>query len=86
MTRYIPIYAVMFVLLTAASCETTRDVAVSRAAEANDLALEAAEFAMCKGASVGAVQRMYGKSTEQAAAWRTLCLTDRAAAPVPFVE
>ena len=83
MTRYIPIYALLLLL---SGCVGVPSTVVDRGAEAMDKALIASEFVMCKGASVGSVQRRYGQSAELAAAWRTLCLPNRDGAPVPFVE
>lgn len=45
---------------------------IQRAAEANDSALESAEWTICNGASVGSIRRAYG-SADRAAVWRQLC-------------
>ena len=56
------------------ACSVLADVA-GYGAEANDKALKASEFAICKGASVGAVMRRYN-TEELVEAWRKLCLND----------
>lgn len=43
-------------------------------AQAMDEGLVNAEWFVCNAASVGSVQRRYGKSPDLAAAWRQLCL------------
>jgi hypothetical protein len=48
------------------------DVMISRAAGANDSALDGAVFMVCNGASVGSVRRRFG-TEEQAQIWRELC-------------
>ncbi len=57
-----------------------RDFAVSEGARAYDAGLANAEFFLCRAASVGSVQRRYGRNTETAQAWRVLCLGNGAAA------
>ncbi len=49
-------------------------VAWDKGAKANDAALNASEAVICKGASIGAIQRKYGNNAAKAQAWRTLCL------------
>jgi hypothetical protein len=78
-------FCVLFALaLLLAGCSpqslAARDAAVDAGAEANDRALAAAEFAMCRGASIGSVMRRYATSADRAAAWRTLCLANGEAA------
>lgn len=48
-------------------------LAARKAAQAQDEALEAAEWWMCRGASVGSINRRYGSSREHMAAWAVLC-------------
>lgn len=66
-----------------------RDLAAEEGAKAYDEGLANAEFFICRAASVGSVQRRYGRSADTAQAWRTLCQGDGEAAaeviraPVP---
>lgn len=57
-----------------------RDVAVSEGARAYDEGLANAEFFICRAASVGSVQRRYGRNTDTAEAWHILCHGDGDAA------
>jgi len=57
-----------------------RDVAAGEGARAYDEGLTNAEFFICRAASVGSVQRRYGRTAETAEAWRVLCQGDGAAA------
>ncbi|MDX1574706.1 MAG: hypothetical protein R3285_00850 [Kiloniellales bacterium] len=57
-----------------------RDIAANEGAKAYDEGLANAEFFLCRAASVGSVQRRYGRTAETARAWRTLCLGDGEAA------
>lgn len=50
-----------------------RGIAAEEGAKAYDEGLANAEFLICRAASVGSVQRRYGRSAETAQAWRTLC-------------
>jgi uncharacterized lipoprotein len=52
-------------------CGTIEKV-ISKGAEVNDKALNAAEFTICKGATVGSIRRHYS-TAEQAKVWRDLC-------------
>lgn len=54
---------------------------VGAARDAQQTALDAAEFAMCQALSVAEWRRRYGYSAEVAEAWRTMC--DRAAPHIP---
>ena len=56
-----------------------RDFAASEGARAYDEGLANAEFFICRAASVGSVQRRYGRSAETAEAWRVLCQVDSTA-------
>lgn len=51
--------------------------AVAKGAKAYDEGLANAEFFVCNAASVGSVQRRYGRSADMAATWRALCLGNR---------
>jgi hypothetical protein len=72
--------------LTLAACGLTdtgtraRDVAAGEGARAYDEGLANAEFFICRAASVGSVQRRYGRTAETAQAWRILCLGNGEAA------
>ena len=57
-----------------------RDIAANEGAKAYDEGLANAEFFICRAASVGSIQRRYGRTAEIAQAWRTLCLGDGDAA------
>lgn len=47
--------------------------AAEQAAQAEDAALVAATWTLCRAVSVGAWLRAYGKEPEKAQAWRVLC-------------
>jgi hypothetical protein len=49
------------------------DFAATEGTRAYDEGLANAEFFICRAASVGSVQRRYGRSSETAEAWRVLC-------------
>ena len=72
--------AITIALLTLSGCSTqymaARDTAVTAAAHANDRALGAAEFTICRGASVGSVKRKYFTNESKARAWMELCNED----------
>jgi len=57
-----------------------RDIAASEGARAYDEGLANAEFFICRAASVGSVQRRYGRTADTAEAWRVLCHGDGEAA------
>ena len=57
-----------------------RDFVASEGARAYDEGLANAEFFICRAASVGSVQRRYGRDTDTAEAWRVLCHGDGEAA------
>jgi len=46
------------------------NTAIDKGAEANDAAVQAAEFAICNGASIGSIRRSFGNRPE---VWRELC-------------
>ena len=86
-TRLVPTRLVMTGLaLMLAGCGLTdtgtraRDFVASEGARAYDEGLANAEFFICRAASVGSVQRRYGRDTETAEAWRVLCHGDGEAA------
>ena len=56
----------------AAGCNTLQEVAET-AAQAGDSALKVAEWQVCTAATVGAIMRRYGKSSEEMEAWRRFC-------------
>ncbi len=51
-------YLILLLVTTLAGCSTMVGLA-DKGAELNDEALVAAEFAICNGASVGAIERRY---------------------------
>ena len=61
-------------------CSTLSKIA-NAAANANDEALKTSEFAICRGASVGAVLRRYN-TKELADAWVKLCIRENDSAPI----
>ncbi len=61
----------------------TLDTAIKKGAKANDDALIAAEFVICRGASIGAILRRYGKDKAAMEGWKLLCNRN---AVVPFKE
>ncbi len=78
MSRCIPIALALFL----AGCGFTgpgtaiRDFAKVEGAKAYDEGLANAEFFVCWAASIGSVQRRYGRNRDLAEAWRALCLGD----------
>lgn len=60
--------------------QAVRQGVATYGAQAMDEGLVNAEWFICRAASVGAVQRRYGKSSEAAEAWKTLCNGDGEAA------
>lgn len=63
----------ILLLLTATGCAqygTAMTVGTAKGAEAADKALEAAIWYVCKGASIGAVERRFGRTPS---AYRALC-------------
>lgn len=68
-------------LLFLSGCSTL-DRMVSAGVEANDNALIAAEFTICKAASIGSIMRRYGVSEDKAKAWKELCTQDEEAVPI----
>ena len=70
------VYLAIFLMLGLGACETIeagRLVANEKGAEFADLALEQAEFVICRAASVGSVMRRYGSNTQTAQAYLQLC-------------
>ena len=78
MRRCIPIALTLFL----AGCGFTetgtavRDFAKVEGAKAYDEGLANAELFICGAASIGSVQRRYGRSRDLAEAWQALCLGD----------
>lgn len=61
--------AIVLFSLLLTGCSTL-DTVIQTGAEANDTAVQAAEFTLCQGASIGAIRRAYG---DRPAIWRELC-------------
>lgn len=61
-------------------CSTIQNY-IGKVADANDEAIKAAEFAICKGASVGSVLRRYD-TPEKAKAWADLCESKNSVADI----
>lgn len=59
--------------------DRARDVLAGEGARAYDEGLAKAEFFICRAASVGSVQRRYGRTPETAEAWRAICQGDGSA-------
>jgi len=55
-----------------------RDAVASKGAQAYDQGLENAEWFICSAASVGSVQRKYGRDQKSADAYNALCSPGRA--------
>jgi hypothetical protein len=66
--------------------DTFRQTAAVKGAAAMDEGLVNAEWWICNAASVGSIQRRYGKSPEMAAAWRQLCLGGETTITVPLAD
>ena len=78
MRWWIPIALPLFLAgcgLTPAG-DAIRDFAKVDGAKAYDEGLANAEWFVCKAASIGSVQRRYGRNRDLAEAWRALCLGD----------
>ncbi len=75
MIRLLSIACLALVLTACASTEDMQNMA-QEAAKVADKALEAAEWYMCKGSTVGAIQRRYGRTKAKADAWAALCVPD----------
>ena len=52
---------------------TAQSVVADRGAQVADEVRDSAEFALCKGITIGAWIRAYGSAPTKAAAWRELC-------------
>ena len=66
--------------LAAPGCTSYVHRAVDRAAEVSDDALNAAEFTICRGASIGSIRRHYGEPS-RARIWAALCNSTDAFSP-----
>ena len=64
------VVVIMAMLLS--GCATAPEYAARGAAAADD-GLNAAEWYICRAASVGSILRRYGTSDDRMAAWRKLC-------------
>ena len=62
-------YLIIILLMILSGCA----VVAEKGAAISDDVRESAEFALCKGITVGAWVRAYGNSAERAQAWRVLC-------------
>ena len=72
MGHYKTILLLIWIMASVNGCASYVDRAVDKAAQVSDEALNAAEFTICKGASVGSVRRHYG-SPDKARIWAALC-------------
>ena len=73
MNKFICILLMSMGLSACETVDAVRMVANEKGAEFADLALEQAEFVICRAASVGSVMRRYGSNKEVAAAYLKLC-------------
>lgn len=64
-----------------ATVDAVQGVVAERGSQANDEALQSAEFVICRGISVGAWRRAYASDPVRTRAWAELC-ADPAVAPV----
>ena len=70
---------IIFLALLLVGCETAdtaRDVLRLKGAEAADQLLRSAEWAICKAASIGAIERRYGMTVETASVYYRFCHGD----------
>mgnify|MGYP001589570812 FL=1 len=65
-------FKMLFAVLLLSAFTGCAGVATQGAAVSDDIR-DTAEFALCKGITVGSWVRAYGNSPERAKAWRTLC-------------
>jgi hypothetical protein len=78
---------VLCLLLALAGCAdnpayfAAKATAMKEAAAVADETLDASQYMLCSGISVGAWRREYGTSEERAKAWRTLCSPKVEASP-----
>lgn len=68
----------LLLILVLSGCANLSNI-VDSAAEANDKALYAAKFTICKGASIGSVIREFD-TEEKAKAWKELCTQENGSA------
>ena len=66
--------------IAAPGCESLVPRATGRAAEISDEALNAAEFTICRGASIGSIRCHYGEPS-RARVWMDLCNSTDAFSP-----
>ena len=67
---------VTIALLALAGCtgfNTAQSIIADKGSAVADEVRETAEFALCRGITVGAWVRAYGDSADRAQAWRVLC-------------
>lgn len=74
--------ACLLLLLTLPGCAQLGPL-VNRGAEANDRAVQAAEFTICNAASVGSIRRAYG---DRVSVWQDLCARGGEFAPDGVVQ
>lgn len=79
MRRAIILFLACITLISVSACGFTpqgdaiRQAVATRGAEAFDEGLANAEWFICNAASVGSIDRRYGRDPELAQAWRVLC-------------
>lgn len=73
----------LILILALAGCATAVQNVEREGAQVADGVREAAEFAICKGITVGAWVRAYASNPSKASAWRALCSIMVIEAPVP---
>jgi len=62
---------IIFLLLLTTGCSILGQ-GIEKAAEVNDKALDAAQFTICNGASIGSIKRRFN-TPELAKLWREIC-------------
>lgn len=79
-------FYILLALVVAAlsGCSSTATF-VDKASDYSDHSIAAAEFFICRGATVGSVMRNYGNSKEGMEAWRMLCLRELDAPIAPIL-
>lgn len=79
-------FYILLALVVAAlsGCASTATF-VDKASDYSDQSIAAAEFYICRAATVGSVMRNYGNSEEDMEAWRLLCLRQLGAPIAPIL-
>ncbi len=71
--RLLPAALAALALTACTGLNTAQSLIADKGSAAADEIRDTAEFAICRGITVGAWVRAYGTSPERAQAWRVLC-------------